>query len=134
MATSQESNASQKFIEEQRNIYGRSLAIEKVISVIQVGVADIFAIYAGMPIYAESKWINKFTLINKEPFKPIQVEFLRRKSLSGAMCIGLLLNDNEPRYIIWDTIPKDGHITREQFLSAEILNWKILREIWKKNL
>ena len=134
MATSQESNASQDFIKNQKEIHGRSLAIEKVISIIQVGVSDIFAIYAGMPVYAESKWINKITQINKEPFKPIQIEFMRRKSLAGAMCIGLLLNDNEPRYILWNEIPSNGHITKEQFLSAEILNWQMLREIWKEKL
>jgi len=132
MATSQESQASQKFIAEQKELFGRFLAIDKIIDPLRVGVADIEATFKGMPIFAESKWINQFTHINKEPFKVPQINFLRKRALAGAMCFGLLLNKDEPRIIMWDQL--QPHITPEQFLSAEILDWEILRLRWTQNI
>jgi len=132
MATSQESQASQKFIAEQKELFGRFLDITKVIDPVRVGVADIAAIFKGMPIFAESKWVNEFTLKNKEPFKAKQIDFLRKKALAGACCFGLLLNKDEPRIIMWDELQE--HITPDQFRSAEILNWEILKSRWMKNI
>ena len=132
MATSAESNASQKFIAEQKTACGRILTIDKRIDKVKVGVADIEAVYCGMPLFAESKWVNKFTHVNKEPFKPMQIEFLEKRARSGAMCIGLLLSDEEPRFIMWDELVP--HITKEQFHSAEIFNWEKLRSVWMENV
>ena len=93
MASSAESNASINFIKDQKERYGKILAINKVIDKISVGTADIFAVYKGLPLFAESKWMNSITLTNNREFTPIQLEFLERRSKAGAMCIGLLLSD-----------------------------------------
>ena len=68
MAKSKESDLSQQFILDQKRLYGPDLKIEKVINPLKNGEPDIFSIFKGMPLYAESKSINpifrRFKFIN----------------------------------------------------------------------
>lgn len=128
MATSQESEASKKFIDKQRELYGEELYIEKVINNVKVGEPDIRIIFRGMSLFAESKSINAISFINVHPFKEIQLYNLTMKEKGGAFCIGLLLCDKVTKYIMHNQI-KSEHITREEFLNAKEFN---LLEIWEE--
>ena len=127
-----ETDISQKFIKSQKDIYGRVLYIEKVFNNLKKGEPDIFAIYKGMPIYMEAKLINSISLTNLYPFKKIQLEILAIKARAGATCIGLLGNGEEYRYIMYDKLTE--HITKEQYLNAEIFEWEKLRSLWTKSI
>jgi len=132
MATSVESELSKKFITSQIKMYGKDLYIEKRMSNLKVGEPDIFILYKGMPLFAESKVINSITLINNREFTEIQLYNLEQKANAGAMCIGLLLHPKEIKYIMYNKlIPAT---TKQMFENAEIFNLETLREIWIKTI
>lgn len=127
-----ETDISQKFIKSQKEEYGRVLHIEKVFNNIKKGEPDIFAIYKGMPLYAEVKLVNSISLTNLYPFKKLQLEILAIKARAGAICIGILGNGKEYRYIMYDKLTE--HITKEEYLNAEIFEWGKLRSLWIQNI
>lgn len=127
-----ETNISQTFIKSQKDKYGRFLYIEKTFNPLKKGEPDISAIYKGMPVYLETKLINSISLTNLYPFKKLQLENLAIKARAGAMCIGLLGNGKEYRYIMHDKLTE--HITKEQYLSAEIFEWEKLKSLWIKSI
>lgn len=127
-----ETDISQKFIKSQKEEYGRVLHIEKVFNNLKKGEPDIFAIYKGMPLYAEVKLVNSISLTNLYPFKKLQLEILAIKARAGAICIGILGNGKEYRYIMYDKLTE--HITKEEYLNAEIFEWEKLRSLWTQNI
>ena len=127
-----ETDISQKFIKSQKEEYGRVLHIEKVFNSLRKGEPDIFAIYKGMPLYAEVKLVNSIPLTNLYPFKKLQLEILAIKARAGAICIGILGNGKEYRYIMYDKLTE--HITKEEYLNAEIFEWEKLRSLWMKSI
>ena len=128
-----ESDLSQKFIKDQKELCGRKLSIRKIIDPTSKGIADIRATYRGMPLYAESKFINDISLTNTHPFEPMQLRFLAIEAQAGAMCIGLLLSRKyPPKFIAYDKLKK--HITKEEFLNAEEFNWEKLRSVWTQSV
>lgn len=132
MATSKESDFSQDFIKEQKLIYGKDLWIKKYISNYEIGEPDIYSIYKGMPLFAESKTINSISLTNNYPFKEIQINNLEEKANSGAFCIGLLLMKNKYKYIIYNELHK--HITPEEYRNAKEFNYEEIYQQWKNNI
>jgi hypothetical protein len=127
-----ETDKSLKFIEKQKEIHGRYLYIEKVIRPDKTGEPDIFAIYKGMPVYAESKLMNEISCTNLYPFKEKQLDTLERRFYAGAMSIGLLFLRNEVKYIMYDKLkPK---ITKEDWDTAEVFDWQTLLLQWMKNI
>lgn len=132
MASSAESNASKKFIDKQRLIYKKDLYIKKMPSTIAIGEPDIYAIFQGMPLHAESKFINPISLTNTHEFNEIQIENLAIKARAGAMCIGLLLHEKTIKFIPYDKL--HAHITKEEFLNAEEFNWQKLKSLWMQNI
>ena len=132
MATSRESDLSRQFISIQKALYGADLEIEKVINPMKVGEPDIFSIFKGMPLYAESKTINPISLINVYPFKEIQLENLAIKARAGAYCIGLLLMHNVYKYLTYDKLK--AHITAEEYKNAPIFNYEQIYKEWRLNV
>lgn len=131
MASSAESNASQNFIKNQKKIYGRSLYIKKMPPV-TIGEPDIYAIFQGMPIHLESKFINPISLTNVHEFSEIQMENLAIKARAGAICGGLLLHEKRIKFIPYDKL--HAHISKQEFLDAEDFNWEILKSRWMQNV
>lgn len=127
-----ETDISQKFIKSQKDKYGKALYIEKVFNNLKKGEPDIFAIYKGMPLYAEVKLINSISLTNLYPFKKLQLEILAIKARAGAISIGILGNNKEYRYIMYNNL--NEYITKEQYLNAEIFEWEKLRSLWTKSI
>ena len=132
MAKSKESDLSQQFILDQKRLYGPDLKIEKVINPFKTGEPDIFSIFRGMPLYAETKSINPISLKNIYPFKEIQIETLKENARAGAICIGLLLMNNIYKYITYDKIHE--HITPQEYKDAKIFNYEEIYEEWKKTI
>lgn len=132
MAKSKESDLSQQFILDQKRLYGPDLKIEKVINPLKNGEPDIFSIFKGMPLYAESKSINPISLKNIHPFKKIQIEILNEYAKSKAICIGLLLLDNVYKYIVYDKLHE--YITPQEYKDAKIFNYEDIYTEWKKTI
>lgn len=130
MARSKESDLSQQFILDQKRLYGPDLKIEKVIKPLNTGEPDIFSIFRGMPLYAESKSINPISLTNIHPFKKIQIQILEENAKSKAISIGLLLMDHIYKYITYDKLHE--HITPQEYKNAKIFNYEEIYEEWKK--
>ena len=123
-----ESSGSQSFIKEQREKYGRLIHIEKIIRPDVSGEPDIFAIFKGMPVYAESKLINILSYRNLYPFKELQLDTLEQRAKSGAMCIGLLYMDKEVKYLMYYDLKE--YLNREDLAKAKPFSWEALREKW----
>lgn len=128
-----ETNLSSDWVKKQKEIYGHILSIEKIVDPIRVGIPDIFAIYKGMPVFAEAKKINEISLINNHEFSTMQLRNLRIKSKAGAISIGLLIkNINEIKFMYFDQLKHK--ITKEDYLNAEVFNWETLRSVWLKRI
>lgn len=130
MATSKESEFSQEFIKSQKLLYGPDLYIKKYTSAYEIGEPDIYSVYKGMPLYAESKTINSISLKNIHPFKEIQINNLKEKAKAGAFCIGLLLMKNKYKYLIYDKLHE--HITPEEYKNAPEFNYEKIYQEWKQ--
>ena len=130
---SSETSLSQEFIKRSKEECKTLLWIKKMIDNLEKGIPDIYAVYDGMPLFAESKKIDELLLINNKKFESIQIHQLKERSKSKAFCIGLLfLNNNETRYVMWNEIPDNGHVTKEQFLNAEVFSWQTVLYRWRQ--
>lgn len=130
-----ESELSQKFIQKQKDLYGRDLDIEKIINPFKKGEPDIRAVYKGMPMFMESKLINDISLINPKKFEEMQLRNLAIKAKSGSICLGLLMKYDSPvKYLFYNEILKIGFITKDQYINAKIFNLDELRKIWMERI
>lgn len=127
-----ETDKSQKFISEQREKYGKLISIEKIIRPDKKGEPDIFAIFKGMPVYAEAKLINSISHRNLYPFKELQLDSLEEKAKAGAMCIGILFKNNEARFLMWNDLKE--YLNKSDWDKAEVFSWEILRSRWMQNI
>ena len=127
-----ESDKSQIFINEQRAKYGRNLLIEKIIRPDKKGEPDIFAIFKGMPVYAEAKLINAVSYKNLFPFKELQLDLLAIRAKAGAMCIGILYKDKEVRYLMHYDLKE--YLDKSDWDKAKEFNWEALKSLWMQNI
>lgn len=127
-----ETTKSQDFIKEQKQKYGKILDIEKIIRPDKKGEPDIRATYKGMPVWAEAKLVNKISCKNTHPFTKIQIDTLEQRSLSGAMCIGLLYKGKEIKYLMYNQLKE--YITKEDWDNAEVFDWEILWSRWMQSI
>jgi hypothetical protein len=124
-----ETKESSEFVKLQKEKYGKSLFIEKVIRPDLKGQPDIFLIYKGMPLYAEAKLINSITNKNLYPFKELQLDILTDRALSGAMSIGVLYNEKEFRYIMYDQLTEFVDWNNGLDFNLELIREKWIKEI-----
>jgi hypothetical protein len=127
-----ESDKSKSFIDNQKAKYGKILYIEKVIRPDKKGEPDIFAIFKGMPVYAEAKLINSINYRNLYPFKELQIDSLAIKAKAGAMCIGILYKDNEIRYLMYYDLKE--YLDKSDWDKAEVFDWETLKLRWMENV
>jgi penicillin-binding protein-related factor A (putative recombinase) len=127
-----ESDKSKSFIDNQKAKYGKILYIEKVIRPDRKGEPDIFAIFKGMPVYAEAKLINSISYRNLYPFKELQIDSLAIKAKAGAMCIGILYKDNEIRYLMHYDLKE--YLDKSDWDKAEVFDWETLKLRWTESV
>lgn len=127
-----ESNKSQKFIKEQKEKYGKLIHIEKLIRPDKKGEPDIFAIFKGMPVFAEAKLINSISYENLYPFKELQLDSLAIKAKAGAMCIGILYMGNETKFLMHYDLKE--YLNKEDWNKAEVFSWETLWLKWMQNI
>ena len=127
-----ESDKSRDFIKKQKKLHGKHLKIEKIIRPDKSGEPDIFAIYKGMPVYMEAKYINPISMKNTHPFTLIQLDTLKTNANAGAMCIGLLHCSKSTRFIMYDKLTE--YLDRDAVESAQEFQWQTLLLLWMANI
>jgi penicillin-binding protein-related factor A (putative recombinase) len=126
-----ESDCSQAFIKKQKEKYGNSIYIEKVIKQSKSD-PDIFCIYNGMPLFMEAKLINSISYKNLYPFKELQLDTLAIYANVKAISIGLLYMNKEVRYLMHYDLKE--YLCKEDWDKAKIFDLDELWNEWKEGI
>jgi penicillin-binding protein-related factor A (putative recombinase) len=127
-----EASFSLAFITLMRKTYGRDIWIEKVIRPDKKAEPDIQGVFKGMPFFFECKLLNSKSFTTLHEFSDLQIDVLKTRSLSGAVCLGLLFCDKEVKYLKAEELV--NRVTKKEWENAYMFNILGIYLDWKKKI
>lgn len=134
MSTDNETKLLQRFIAKSLEEFGFDLWIERQVSDIHLGIADVYALMDGifLPIEAKYSFRGKENILSHK-FGALQVERLIRHKKRGGYSLGIVFRDGEIRYILPENIREDGQMSLDQYKQLPFFNWQEVVNAGKKS-
>lgn len=133
MSADNETKLLNRFIDNSIKEFGFDLWIERQVSDIRLGVADVYALMNGifLPIEAKYSFQGKENILSHK-FGALQVERLIRHKKRGGYSLGMIFRDGEIRYILPENIREDGQMSLDQYKQLPFFNWPEVVDAGKK--